>query len=438
MAYIEQKGPGYRITVSLGRNADGTKRVERTIFYPKATTPKAIDKEVEAFAYDFEARVKRGEYYSGEKITFRELIPIWFSQCAEKTVTLRVREDYQAKLNRYFTPVLGTMKLCDIRTVHIQNILADLEERGLCLKTIRNYFTPINSIFKFAFNQGLIKENPCLRCTLPKINPDGIVEEDHSGDKLQFFDVKQASCFLGFLDDGYEVSYPERKRTDRAGKAYTVAPYSFHRDISPQYIAYFYLAIYGGFRLGEMCALKWRDVDWENNLISIQKAVTKTKSKGQFLKCPKTKSSYRRVTLPQICFEKLQACKTAQLARMEELCSLWMGKRGSEYEDNYIFIKWKDGSRIHIDTPNKEFEKLIELYNSTHDEKLPRIRLHDLRHTSATLLLSENVNIETVCKRMGHGNASTTLNIYGHTMPVKDADAASVLDALILPTGAKE
>lgn len=59
--------------------------------------------------------------------------------------------------------------------------------------------TPINSIFKFAFNQGLIKKNPCLRCTLPKINLDGIVEEDHSGDKIQFFDVKQAKMEAGFI-----------------------------------------------------------------------------------------------------------------------------------------------------------------------------------------------------------------------------------------------
>ena len=122
------------------------------------------------------------------------------------------------------------------------------------------------------------------------------------------------------------------------------------------------------------------------------------------------------------------------MQRMKKLGNLWKGESVDNYDQNYIFIKWRDGTRIDIDTPGDEFEKLIDIYNSKHEVQLPKIRLHDLRHTSATLLLAENINIETVSKRLGHNNTSTTLNVYGHAMPVKDADAANLLGVLIDPT----
>ena len=321
MASIKDRGTCYQITVSLGRNSDGTKRIACTSFYPTATTPAARKKEVEAYAYEFEARVKNGEYYSGEKMTLEEFVPIWFSQCAEKTVTLRVREEYLAKLNRYFMPEIGRMKLSEIRTIQIQKIFVNMEKLGLSIKTIRNAFTPINSVMTFAFKQGIIKENPCLRCTLPRINPDKIVDEDRE-EPLRFFTVEQTNCFLGFLDEGYDIFCPERRREKKDGKEEVLPPYTYHQDIAPQFIAYFYVAIFGGFRLGEMCALKWKDIDFENCTVSIQRAVTKTKAKGQYVKSPKTPSSIRRITLPMVCFERLRVCKEVQKERMEELGSL--------------------------------------------------------------------------------------------------------------------
>ena len=407
------------------------------MFYPTATTEKAREKEVQAFAIEFENRVKKGELFAGEKMTFAELVPLWYEQFAEKKVTLRVREDYISQLEKYYLPELGNMKMSDIRPYHIQKVLANMERKGLSFKTIRNCFTPINSVFTFAFKQGFIKENICFRCTLPKSNPDGIVDDD-TEEELHFFDIEETVDFLTFLDSGYDITYPERIRTKRNGEKYTVAAYTIHRDVPPLFVAYFYLAIFSGCRLSELCALKWKNINWEDNTIDIKTAISKTKAKGQIVKGPKTKKGYRTISLPSVCFEKLQILKKAEEGRMNELGSLWIGESQNNFNKNYVFIKWSNGGRIDIDTPGDKFNDLIEHYNSTHEKKLPKIRLHDLRHTSATLLLAAGVDIETVSKRLGHKKASTTLDIYGHSIPAKNDEAACILNQLLNPSYAKK
>ena len=91
------------------------------------------------------------------------------------------------------------------------------------------------------------------------------------------------------------------------------------------------------------------------------------------------------------------------------------------------------GSRMDIDTPSHKFKKAIEYYNSTctnEEDKLPLIHLHDLRHTSATLLLANHVDIETVSHRLGHSKPSITLDVYGHWMEETDRTASDTLETL--------
>ncbi len=85
-----------------------------------------------------------------------------------------------------------------------------------------------------------------------------------------------------------------------------------------------------------------------------------------------------------------------------------------------------------LDTPGHKFTEILENYNKNvpEDEQLPLIRLHDLRHTSATLMISEKVDIETVAHRLGHSKPSVTMNVYGHWLKEKDDQAADVLEKM--------
>ena len=106
--------------------------------------------------------------------------------------------------------------------------------------------------------------------------------------------------------------------------------------------------------------------------------------------------------------------------------SQWIG-------ENHIFIQW-NGKQMHPDTPYKTFKRIIKRYNETvknESDKLPDIPLHGLRHTSATLLISQNVDVRTVSGRLGHAQTSTTMDIYSHALKEMDEKAADALDQLL-------
>ena len=112
--------------------------------------------------------------------------------------------------------------------------------------------------------------------------------------------------------------------------------------------------------------------------------------------------------------------------------SAWNGHRNCDddsFDKNRLFIQ-ADGSPVHFSTPGHKFAEIIDMYNASvedESEKLPKIRLHDLRHTSATLLLSLGTDIETVSRRLGHSKASVTLDIYGHGLPEDERKATDSL-----------
>ena len=178
--------------------------------------------------------------------------------------------------------------------------------------------------------------------------------------------------------------------------------------------------------------LTWNDVDFKSRTISINKAITKTKE-GQFVKETKTVAGNREIMLPSQCFEVLKEWKLKQMELALSLGDEWQGETGKDFDKNYIFIQLENGSRMDIDTPTHKFKKAIRNYNDSctcEENKLPEIHLHDLRHTSATLLLSNHVDIETVSHRLGHSKASITLDVYGHWMEETDRTASDTLENL--------
>ena len=123
------------------------------------------------------------------------------------------------------------------------------------------------------------------------------------------------------------------------------------------------------------------------------------------------------------------------------LGSKWQGKRGKDYDENFIFIQTASGKAMDLSTPTQKFPSLLKRYNAmidkrikegtaTEEDKLPIIRFHDLRHTSATLLIGNGTDIETIAHRLGHSRVSTTLDRYGHPLPENDVKAAQTLERI--------
>lgn len=426
MASISKKDNGsYLITVSLGRDASGKQIHKKTTYRPEAKSEKKIQREVEDFARDYEKRVKNGECFDGEKKTFSDIVALWDRDWASnvENLTPAIREDYLGILQKRVIPDMGYMKISDIRTAHINAIYAKMVKEGKASTTIKRTHCIINSVFKYAYRMEIIKDNPCDRIMLPKTKQNN---------ELHYFTLEQSKRFLGALTKAYRLKYKGSVRTlSQTGESYTVKDYEAKHTIPLQYQSYFTLAIYGGFRRGELIALTWEDIDFEAQTVSITKSVAKTKA-GPIIKSTKTVAGERVIKLPKQCFDVLANWKKEEKVMALSLGSYWKGYRGKDFEKNPIFIT-EDGERMNLDTPTHKFKEIVKMYNDQcerEEDKLPIIRLHDLRHTSATLLLSENVDIETVSHRLGHSKASVTLDVYGHWMKETDEKASNTLESL--------
>lgn len=428
----------YQITVSLGRDKATNKQILKYATYvPKEKAPTKIEKEVNAFAADFEQKAKNGDLVSGEKMTVNEFVKIWEKNWLPAK-TKSVQEKYKDILRLRVLPAIGHMKITAVRAAHIDKIIKDQQETGNARspKTVRDTFTVINSVFRYALKKQYIRENPCLRCDdLPPVTM-------RTGKDLRFFNQDQARRFMReALVMEYEFQWGQRSRkAKKTGKAYTVKPYTHKHRVPLQWRIYFMMAIYGMFRRGEMCALTWNDVNEKEKTISIDKAAAMTREE-QYIKGPKTEAGIRTVSMPDEIFTLLGEWKQEQKELCMKLGTAWKGHRNGLKEDgspdtfdeNNIFIQLDNGAPVHLSTPGHKFHEIIDLYNATRekeDDKLPEIRLHDLRHTGATLLLGNNADIETVSHRLGHSKASVTLDIYGHALPENDKQAADTLAAM--------
>ena len=298
-----------------------------------------------------------------------------------------------------------------------------MKREGKAVKTIKYAMTAINSVLRYAYDMEVIEDNPFNRVRLPK---------DDTKEGLHYFTAEQTQLFFEALRKEYPCNVGRHKSTcPKSGEEHPVEKYTYNRTIPFQWRCYFDLAITGAFRRGELVALRWSDINWDERTISIRRAFSKTREKGQILKYPKTESGIRVLTIPVSSIKLLKEWYILEKEYSLQLGTLWKGHRGKQFDENYVFIQLKNGLRMDLDSPTQRFRSILLMYNETcerEEDKLPLIRLHDLRHTSATILLSEGVDIETVSHRLGHKKCSVTLDVYGHWMEDNDRKASDKLE----------
>lgn len=145
----------------------------------------------------------------------------------------------------------------------------------------------------------------------------------------------------------------------------------------------------------------------------------------QITKAPKTKNSNRVVSIPHFLTLRLKALKKSQLAYRLSVGDYWQG-------DNWIFTQ-TNGRQMNYSTPYAAFQDIIKRYNEGKKpvDQLPAIPFHGLRHTSATLLIASHQDVRTVSSRLGHAQASTTMNIYAHALQETDRKAVNALETML-------
>lgn len=406
MAAIEKRGQNsYRLTVSCGYDKSGKQIVKRKTINLCHIKPNKQEEEAKRQFVLFKNEVEKGIFLDAGKITFEEFTEKWLKDYAEPELAPKTLFRYKELLNTRIIPALGHIKLNKLQPTHLVEFYNNLREDGirtdgkpggLSERTILHHHRLISSILTCAIQWQFILNNPASRVKAPKVEKK----------EARHFDIEQTEYILELLEN---------------------APIKYKTAI--------YLDIYGGMRLGELAGLKWNDVDLDNMLIRIDESLQHVTGKGTFEKSTKNETSNRIISLPSTVINLLRQYKVWQNGEKAKLGDLWH----NEYD--YIFTT-RDGNPIYPGTISSWFHKFIKKHNEAvmkdsnipKDEKgkylLDNVNFHGLRHTSATILINQGIDVTTVSKRLGHARTSTTTDIYSHSLQKADKEAANKLENL--------
>lgn len=391
---IEKRGKNsYRLTVAEGFDLNGKPMIHRK-------TVHGTKKDAEVELAKFVTEVQNGLVVDGKSLRFSEFTEIWKRDYGSKELAPTTYKRYCRMLETRLLPYFGHFYINKIRPTDIMKFYDLLEKdtqlvrkkgnngsktkKPLSGKTILEHHRLLRAMLHKAVYWQLIVANPAERVQAPKAKKP----------KRRSYDDEQTKILLENLE---LLSVEDTK--------YKVA---------------IILTIFTGVRLGELMGLEWQDVDFKNGIISINRSSQYLADMGVFTKVPKTESSIREIAIPEFIISLLEEYK------------LWYEEQKSIYGELWtnsdrLFVQ-ADGKPMHPSSISKWFVKYVSTIG------LPVINFHGLRHTNASLLVAQNVDIAVVSARLGHAQISTTLDFYVHPLLSHNRKAGYALENLLLPT----
>jgi Site-specific recombinase XerD len=384
---INKSGVSYLIRVSAGYDMVGKQIVKTMTWRPEANmTERQAEKELTKVSVAFERDVENGGVSLSAKLKLTDFCDQYLTM-SKGSLSPQTYKRYSELIETIIKPALGHMKLKDIRPIHVQRFIQELEGlltangQPVAASTVQRYFVAFKSIMGKAYKLGLISNNPTdtARLELPKVEVP----------EVEVFTKTEVEHLLEYLEDEPIM-----------------------------YRALIHLAIVTGARRGELVALKWEHINACTKSISIVQSNYKLAGEEIKTKSPKTRRSVREIAVPQYVLDILNKLHLEQMKKAQELGDVW-------HNDGWIFTQW-NGEPMYPTTPTLWFDK----FQKRHE--IPHHKFHALRHTSATLLLTDGANIKTVAARLGHTQLSTT-NRYVHALSEADVAAADSFSSLIQP-----
>jgi integrase len=338
------------------------------------------------------SNVDRGTHVAPSNITVREHMTIWLDGLRKEPSTVA---SYQKNVRLHVEPHIGSLRLSALTGTMLTKLYHQLEQTGrvdgnggLSARTVRYIHTIIHAGLGAAVRDGLLASNPADKADPPSVKAAASPE-------MRFWTADELRAFL---DQRYQAD----------------------DDLA---IAWSLLAA-TGLRRGEALALRWADVDFDSSRISVRRSATIIKHKGErgeILIGPPKSGRPRTVDLDPGTLATLKAYKAEQ-----GTLALMLARDGA-----YVLADI-EGKLRHPERLSKRFvAAVIAARKSLGEDQLPTIRLHDLRHTHATLLLAAGVPVKVVSERLGHASAMITLGVYAHVMPGMQAEAAATFGALL-------
>jgi integrase len=367
----------YTIVLNLGTDLETGKRKQQWI------SVKGTKKDAEKRLSELLSQVDNGIFIKPAKTTLADYLERWLKDYVWPNLAPRTAEGYEYIIRRHIMPALGKLTLTQLKPEHIQRYYANKLSSGradgnggLSAKTVRHHHVTLHDALQSAVKWGLLARNPADAVDAPRFQRP----------QMHIMDADEINKFL------------------EAAKG-------------TPYYAIFYVALFTGMRRSEYLALKWSDIDLILCQIYVTRSLHQLKDGSFVYRQPKSDKSRRMIALTP---------STALVLRehKENQSSIKL-MQGVLLKDEDLVFSQPDGSPYRPDTITHAWIKLARRVG------LKGIRLHDARHSHASLMLKQGIHPKIVQERLGHSSIQITLDTYSHVAPGLQEAAAKRFDELL-------
>ena len=365
------------VVIDLPRDSDGKRR-------QKWHGGFGTRREAEAAKAKIVHEFNLGTYVEPSSATLSDWVHLHWLPSIESRVKPSTFDSYKRNLELHVLPRLGSRQLRQVTASMLNRLYADLlsdghlrKPGGLSAKTVRYIHTILHKVLADAVDSELIAVNVAERSKPPR-------PRSRPATEIGFWTAAELGVFLKLV------------RGHRLEAAWNLAAMT-------------------GMRRGEVLGLRWKDIDFDAARISVRQTLVSV-SYRVIVSTPKNHRA-RVIDLDPDTNQLLKTHRAAQRIEREE----W----GADYQDSDLVFCMEDGTWLHPDSFSQAFGRLVA------KTTLPSIRLHDLRHTHATIALKAGVPIKVITERLGHENPAFTMKQYAHVIPGMQADAARIVASTV-------
>lgn len=324
---------------------------------------------------------EKGILITAPQQTVAQFLQDWLENSQKPSVRPRTYERYEEIVRLHLIPTLGRHQLQKLSAQHLQAFYTKKLKDGLSAGTVTSFHNVLHKALDTALKWNLVQRNVCKLVSPPR----------RKRFETKSLTLEQVHSLLA-VTEGHPME------------------------------ALFKLAIATGMRRGELLGLKWQDIDFAKGSLQVRRILSripsKMEGKGYEESEPKTQKSRRSIIIAPFALEALKQHRLRQLEAKLKAGPFWQ-------EHDYVFCT---SLGTHLNPTRDALDQLKKLLKKA---ELPEIRFHDLRHSAATLLLTEGVHPKVVQELLGHSQISMTMDVYSHVLPSMQQDAITRLNSVL-------